>query len=36
MTTTQWFLGVVMALMITPSTNAQSAPSPECYAVVKK
>ncbi len=28
MTTTQWFLGAVMALMITASTNAQSAPSP--------
>jgi len=27
MTTTQWFLGAVMALMITASTNAQSAPS---------
>ena len=28
MTTTPWFLGAVMALMITASTNAQSAPSP--------
>src|SRR5258707_10434081 len=27
MTTTPWFLGAVMALMITASTNAQSAPS---------
>jgi hypothetical protein len=28
MATTQWFLGAVMALMITASINAQSALSP--------